>query len=94
MRKRGGGCRRQVEGTRGVYSKTSPTCGSASSYVTVAGGRTRAERRSFDKCACSDKIQLYMVYFRYICYFVRLVPVRNGRVSECRRGANRLVCCD
>jgi uncharacterized DUF497 family protein len=86
--------RRQVEGMRGVYSKTSLTCPSASSYETVAGGRTKAERRISEKRACSDKIQLYMVYFRYIWYLVRLVSARNGRASECRRGANRLVCCD
>jgi hypothetical protein len=91
--KAGGDSRRQVEVLRGVYSTTSPTCGITSSYVTVARGRTRAERRFFYIRDCSDNIHLYMDHFRYICYLVRLVPVRIGRTSECRRGANRLVCC-
>ncbi len=90
----GGGRRGQVEGLSGAYSTTSPTCGYTSSYVTVARGRTRAERRFFDIHDCSDNIHPYMDHFRYICYLVRLVPVRIGRSSECRRVANRLVCCD
>ncbi len=92
--KAGGDRREQVERLSGEYSTASPTCGFTSSYVTVARGRTRAERRFFVIRVCSDNIHPCMDHFRYICYLVRLVPVRIGKSSECRRVANRLVCCD
>jgi hypothetical protein len=92
--KAGGDRRRQVEGLSGAYCTNSPTCGFTSSYVTVARGRTRAERRFCYKRDCSDNIYPYMDHFRYICYLVQPVPVRIGKSSECRRVANRLVCCD
>jgi hypothetical protein len=86
--------REQVERLSGEYSTASPTCGFTSSYVTVARGRTRAERRFFVICVCSDTTHPYMDNFRYICDLVRFVPVRIGKSSEWRRAVNMLVCCD
>jgi hypothetical protein len=92
--KAGGGLREQVERLSGEYSTASSTCEFTSSYVTVAEGRTRAERRFHVICVCSDITHPYMDNFRYICDLVRLVPVRIGKLSDCRRVANRSVRCD
>ncbi len=86
--------REQVARVSGEYSTASSTCEFTSSYVTVAEGRTRAERRFHVICVCSDITHPYMDNFRYICDLVRFVPVRIGKSSDCRRVVNRLVCCD
>jgi hypothetical protein len=92
--KAGGGLREQVERVSGEYSTASYTCDFTSSYATVAEGRTRAERRLYITCVCSDITHPHTDNFRYICDFVRFVPVRIGRSRYCCRVDNRLVCRD